>query len=141
MAGIRRFEEIEAWQVARRLTKAVYTYSKKGSFARDFGLRDQIQRASVSIMSNIAEGFEREGAGEFSQFLGIAKGSAAEVRSQLYVALDQNYVTPKEFDELFAMTESTRKLIAAIPARMEAQPMRFLRTTEPGAWPTGREVG
>jgi four helix bundle protein len=127
MAGIRRFEEIEAWQLARRLTQAVYGYSKRGSFARDFGLKDQIRRASVSVMSNIAEGFEREGAAEFSQFLAIAKGSAAEVRSQLYVALDQGHLTKTEFEELFAMAESTRRLIAGFQKYLKSPKMRGQR--------------
>ena len=89
MATIQRFEEIEAWQVARELTRSVYECSKSGSFAKDFALRDQIRRAAISVMSNIAEGFERGGNAEFIQFLSIAKGSAAEVETQLYVALDQ----------------------------------------------------
>ena len=129
MAGIRRFEEIEAWQLARRLTQAVYACSSKGSFARDFGLKDQIRRASVSIMSNIAEGFERGGAAEFSQFLAIAKGSAAEVRAQLYVALDQGHLTQAEFDEVFAVAESTRKLIAGFQKYLKAPKMRGQRFT------------
>ena len=76
MATFQTFEDIEAWQKARELTKEVYRISKHGSFLKDFGLRDQIRRASVSVMSNIAEGFERDGSGEFSQFLSVAKGSA-----------------------------------------------------------------
>ena len=86
MSTFRRFEDIEAWQKARELTKVVYQLSGRGHFAKDFGLRDQIRRASVSIMANIAEGFERDGTGEFIQFLAIAKGSAAEVLSHAYVA-------------------------------------------------------
>jgi four helix bundle protein len=88
MATLRQFEDIEAWQKARELTRAVYDCSKVGLFSRDFGLRDQMRRASVSVMSNIAEGFERGGKGEFVQFLAMAKGSAGEVEAQLYVALD-----------------------------------------------------
>src|SRR3990172_8363764 len=92
MATIQSFEEIEAWQKARELTRAVYACSGQGAFSRDFGLRDQIRRAAVSIMSNIAEGFERGGSAEFVQFLAIAKGSASEVEAQLYVAFDQGYI-------------------------------------------------
>ena len=91
MATFKTFEEISAWQKARELTKEVYKVTTHGAFGRDYGLRDQIRRASVSIMSNVAEGFERSGTGEFGHFLSTAKGSAGEVRSQLYVALDQEY--------------------------------------------------
>lgn len=88
MAKIERFEDIEAWQLAREATTLVYEISSKGEFARDFALRDQIRRSTASIMSNIAEGFERDGDREFLQFIAIAKGSCGEARSQLYVALD-----------------------------------------------------
>src|SRR5436190_491568 len=97
MSSIERFEDIEAWKKARRLTKLVYDASNEGQFARDFGLRDQIRRASVSTMSNIAEGFERGGDQEFIHFLSMAKGSCGETRSQLYVALDQGYLTQDKF--------------------------------------------
>jgi len=89
MAGIQRFEDLEAWKTARELVKDVYRISKNQGFAHDFGLRDQICRSSVSIMSNVAEGFERDGDKEFCNFLSIAKGSAGETRSLLYVALDR----------------------------------------------------
>src|SRR2546430_15190803 len=98
MNKIEKFEDIIAWQRARVLTKEIYASAKVGPFARDFGLRDQIQRASVSTMSNIAEGFERGGDREFVQFLSNSKGSCGEVKSQLYVALDQAYVTQTIFE-------------------------------------------
>jgi four helix bundle protein len=101
MAKITRFEEIESWKRARLLTKKIYDCIKEPRFAKDFGLKDQISRASVSTMSNIAEGFERGGNQEFIQFLAVAKGSIGEVRSQLYVALDQQYVTEARFGELY----------------------------------------
>jgi four helix bundle protein len=88
MAEIKRFEDIEGWKEARELVSAIYAVSSKGSFAKDSELRDQIRRAAVSVMSSIAEGFERGGDKEFSQFLSLAKASCGEVRSQLYVALD-----------------------------------------------------
>src|SRR5229473_8394597 len=103
MPTFQSFEEIEAWQKARELTREVYAVSDEGPFARDFGLRDQMRRASVSILSNIAEGFERSGTGEFVQFLSAAKGSAGEVRAQLYVALDQGYIEAEKFRELSAL--------------------------------------
>lgn len=100
MATFKKFEDIKAWKRARELTRKIYNASNQERFARDFGLRDQIRRAAVSIMSNIAEGYDRNGTGEFIQFLAIAKGSAAEVQSQLYVAFDQTYIDRAEFDEL-----------------------------------------
>lgn len=112
MATIQNFEEIEAWQKARELTRAVYACSGKSAFAKDFALRDQIRRAAVSIMSNIAEGFERGGTAEFTQFLAIAKGSTGEVEAQLYAALDQGYITEEEFNSIRALASSTKKLIA-----------------------------
>ena len=99
MSSFQRFEDIEAWQKARELTKAIYAMSNDGQFARDFGLRDQIRRASVSIMSNIAEGFGRGGNKEFIQFLSTAKGSASEVQAQLYVALDAGYINQDQFQK------------------------------------------
>ena len=113
MATIRRFEDLDAWQKARELVRFVYAYAGSGRFAKDFGLRDQIRRAAVSVMSNIAEGFERGGSAEFRQFLAIAKGSAGEVEAQLYVALDQGYITRDEFDEVKALASSAKKLLAA----------------------------
>ena len=112
MTTVNRFEDIEAWQKARELTKEVYAHSGMGQFAKDYGLRDQIRRAAVSIMSNIAEGFERSGSAEFSQFLSIAKGSAGEVEAQLYVALDQQYINEKQFESIKDMITSTKRLIA-----------------------------
>jgi four helix bundle protein len=92
MPTIARFEDVAAWQGARALVKAIYHATGQGAFARDYGLRDQIQRAAVSIMSNIAEGFERNSDTEFRRFLTIAKASAGEVRSLLYVAADLEYI-------------------------------------------------
>jgi len=99
---IERFEDIEAWQLARDLTRGVYGVTKEGCFARDYGLRDQIQRASGSIMHNVAEGFDSGSNAELIRFLGYAQRSCTEVQSQLYVALDQRYVTQVQFTELYA---------------------------------------
>jgi len=112
MNKIERFEDIIAWQKARALTKEVYTVTKIGPFLKDFGLKDQIQRSSVSTMANIAEGFERGGDKEFIQFLSNSKGSCGEVRSHLYVALDQEYITQDKFDHLYASSVEVSRLIS-----------------------------
>lgn len=114
MATFQSFEEIEAWQKARQLTKEIYEVSNKNLFARDFGLRDQIRRASSSIMSNIAEGFERGGKKEFVQFLSIAKGSAGEVKSNLYIALDQKYIDKETFDRLQSLSDEIIRMIGGL---------------------------
>ena len=97
---VEHFEDLEIWKEARRLTKEIYRLTSEPKFSRDFGLRDQTQRAAVSIMSNIAEGFERSGNQEFAQFLYVAKGSCGEIRSQLYVAVDQGYIATTESEQL-----------------------------------------
>ena len=111
MARIEKFEDIEAWQKARELTREIYRLTNQGAFAKDFGLRDQIRRAAVSIMSNIAEGFDRGGNREFVQFLYIAKGSAAEVQAQLCVALDAQYVSQKQFRKLYELANDTSRVL------------------------------
>ena len=100
MAKFQRFEDIEAWKAARKLTNRIYDCSMEGEFSRDFAFRNQIRRASVSILSNIAEGFERDGNKEFLQYLSVAKGSGGEVRTQLYLAHGRNYITEQQFKEL-----------------------------------------
>ena len=111
MAKIERFEDVEAWKLARESTKLIYEVSSAGDFSRDFGLKDQIRKSSVSVMSNIAEGFERDGDKEFIHFLSIAKGSCGEARSQLYVALDQDYITREQFDAAYcSMFETGRRI-------------------------------
>lgn len=114
MATFKKFEEIEAWKKARELTKRIYALSRSGAFSKDFGLRDQIRRASVSTMSNIAEGHDRSGTGEFIQFLATAKGSAAEVKSRLYVALDQKYMDERTFREISDLATETGNMIAGL---------------------------
>jgi four helix bundle protein len=111
MAMIEKFEDIIAWQEARILTQSIYKTTRREPFARDFGLRDQIQRASVSSMSNIAEGFDCESKAEFGRFLGIARRSAVEVQSLLYVALDVEYLTSNEFAQLYEQARKTKALI------------------------------
>ena len=114
MAKITRFEDIESWKKARELAKSVYGITLKDRFSRDFGLRDQIRRAAVSVLSNIAEGFERDGDREFIQFLSLAKGSCGEVRAQLYVALDQEYLDEEEFEALSASAVEISRMISGL---------------------------
>lgn len=116
MAKVERFEELIAWQKARVLTREVYLATQKGQFARDYGLANQIQRAAVSIMSNIAEGFERTHRKEFHQFLLVAKASCAEMRSQLYVAFDVGYLTQQEFERLLSLAEEVGRIIGGLRA-------------------------
>ncbi len=120
-ARIERFEELIAWQKARVLTREIYEITRRGAFARDFGLSGQIQRAAVSIMSNIAEGFERGGRGEFHQFLSTAKASCAEVRSQLYVALDVGYLEEQTFHTLLRQAEEVARIIGGLRASVDKQ--------------------
>lgn len=101
MSKVERFEDLKVWQAARDAVTAVYQLSSTSSFSRDYALRDQIRRAAVSVPSNVAEGFSRHSNKEFIQFLFIAKGSAAEVQSQLYLALDQKYISQEEFDDVY----------------------------------------
>lgn len=108
MATITRFEDIRAWQVARELTRKIYTISAKGTFSRQYTLRDQICRAALSPMSNIAEGFGRNSDREFVNFLGYASGSAHEVQSQLYVALDLAHLSQEEFTDLYELADETK---------------------------------
>ena len=110
-----------SWQKARILTKEIYQVTGKGKFSKDFGLSGQIQKASVSIMSNIAEGFERGGRGEFHQFLSIAKGSAAEVRSQLYVALDVGYLEKRDFNKIMKKAEEVGRIVGGLRASVDKQ--------------------
>ena len=115
------FEGLIAWQQARVLTKAIYKIARKGDFAKDFGLREQIQRASVSIMFNIAEGYERGNRNEFHQFLVIAKGSCAEVRSQLYVAFDVEYISQDDFNTLSQQCRHLSKIISGLKTSIQTQ--------------------
>ena len=121
MGKAEKFEDLIAWQKSRELTKHIYRVTNEGNFSRDYGLRDQIRRASVSIMSNLAEGFERGGRAEFHQFTVIAKASCAEVRSQLYVALDAEYITPEIFNSLFNMAEEVSKILGGLRASLKKQ--------------------
>jgi four helix bundle protein len=111
MAMISRFEDIEGWQEARKLVKMIYKLTGAGAFAKDFGLRDQIQRAAVSAMTNIAEGFDCDSKVEFARFLGIARRSAVEVQSLLYAAFDVQYITEAQLREHYEQARATKALI------------------------------
>ena len=119
LSKIDRFEDLIAWQKARELTRVFYEVTRRGALARDLGLARQIQRAAVSIMSNIAEGFERRGRREFQQFLFTAKGSCAEVRSQLYVAFDIGYLEETDFCKLLAQAEEVGRVVGGLRASIE----------------------
>ena len=114
MATINRFEDVLAWQKARAATKKIYKATSDGGFSKDFGLRDQIRRSSVSIMANIAEGFGRRSDKEFSNFLNFAHGSVAETQSHLYVALDLGYIEETEFAELYLMLDEVSKMLMGL---------------------------
>ena len=111
MGLIQRFEDIQAWQEARILVKMVYVLTNKENLANDYGMKDQIRRATVSAMTNIAEGFDCESKLEFARFLGIARRSAVEVQSLLYAALDADYITKNEFDLHYEQARKTKALI------------------------------
>jgi four helix bundle protein len=119
MAGFKKFEEIQAWQKARKATKLVYEITSDADFARDFSLRDQVRRASVSIMANIAEGQGRNSDKEFANFLNIAHGSIAETQSHLYIALDLGYLNPDNFTQVYNLLDEV--------ARMTMSLMKHLR--------------
>jgi four helix bundle protein len=122
MSLITRFEDIRAWQEARKLTKQIYALTRIGDFAKDFGLRDQIQRAAVSAMTNIAEGFDCESKPEFARFLSIARRSAVEVQSLLYTALDADYIDDNTFNQLYAQAEKTKALIGGFRHSLQNRP-------------------
>ncbi len=121
MARIERFEEIEAWKQARMLTKAVYRVTRSGSLHEDLGLRDQLQRAAVSTMANIAEGFDGGSNREFIKFLGYTFRSATEVQSHLYVALDQGYIAQRDFDSIYELTVQVKSLVRGFTRYLPSQ--------------------
>ncbi|MGD0264935.1 MAG: four helix bundle protein [Candidatus Methylomirabilota bacterium] len=122
MAGIEKFEDIEAWKEARELTGEVYRATKAKAFDRDIGLREQLRRASVSVMANIAEGFDCRSDREFVKFLGYSMRSASELQSHLYVALDQEYLSRESFSRLYKRSTKVKNLIGGF--------IRYLRSGE-----------
>jgi four helix bundle protein len=119
MPLIKRFEDIIAWQEARKLVKDIYKITNEGAFARDFGMRDQIQRAAVSVMSNIAEGFDCDSHVEFARFLGYSRRSAVEVQSLLYAALDIGHINKATFDSEYQQAEKTKAIIGGLKTSLK----------------------
>lgn len=132
MTTAKKFEDLDVWQRAKDLTNLVYKHSTDGTFSRDFGLRDQMRRAAVSIMSNIAEGFESQTQAMFIKYLAHAKGSAGELRAQLYIARDQQYVAEESFSEMFSLAEICSKQLSRFIQYLESQP-NARRVREDGA--------
>jgi len=129
--AVKNFEDLNVWKQARQLTQEVYRLTKTEKFRKDFGLRDQIRRATISVMSNIAEGFERGGNQEFVQFLYVAKASCGEVRSQLYVALDQGYATANDSEKLLQLFRRLSGMISNLITYLRESDMKgekFIRS-------------
>jgi four helix bundle protein len=120
VATFKKFEEIQAWQKARLVTTLIYELTTESNFSRDFGLRDQIRRASVSIMANIAEGHGRRSDKEFANFLNMARGSASEVQSHLYVALDLTYINQDSFSKLYDLLEKISRMTMPLSQRLRS---------------------
>ena len=128
---IERFEDIEAWQLARELTRNVYCLTKKAEFARDYGLKRQIQDAAGSSMHNIAEGFDSESNAEFIRFLRYAKRSCTEVQSELYVAFDEEYILSNEFKDVYEQAKRTRAAIRGFINYLKKYEKRKAANLEP----------
>jgi four helix bundle protein len=124
MATFKKFEDIEAWQHARQLCKEVHVFTVRPSFSKDFGLVKQIKKSSGSVMDNIAEGFDREGNAEFKQFLAISKGSCGETQSQLYRALDCNYISNEEFRTTYETAETTKAKIKGLMTYLQSSDLK-----------------
>lgn len=122
MPTITRFEDISAWQTSRKLANVIYDLSGQGPFERDFGMKDQIRRAAVSVMSNIAEGFESQTQRLFITFLGRAKASAGEVRSQLYIALDRGYISQEQFSAACDLADKSSRQLYRFISYLETTP-------------------
>lgn len=129
MAAITKFEDLIAWQEARTLVKMVYKLTSDGSFSKDFGMRDQIQRASVSAMTNIAEGFDCESTAEFTRFLGFARRSAVEVQSLLYAALDVEHIKQDVFRSYYEQAKKCKALIGGLKQGILRNPRRANSTS------------
>ena len=124
MPTIDNFEDLKVWQLARQLTSKIYTLARQNDFAKDYGFRDQICRSAVSIVSNIAEGFERRTNSQFQHFLDIANGSAGELRAQLYIALDLAYITPDQFRDAHTDTVTIGKMLTSLIRHLRSSPTK-----------------
>src|SRR5207253_9131525 len=131
MASIKRFEEIIAWRKAKELVREIYKICCDGKFSRNFGLKDQICRAAVSVMSNIAEGFGRKSGKDFAHFLDVARGSGLEAQSLLYVARDLNYIKKDDFERLYRLAEETISLIGGFTSYLRRSAPRRTPNSEP----------
>ncbi|GAB3894766.1 four helix bundle protein [Larkinella knui] len=127
MAKINRFEDLEVWKLARKLSHDVFRLTQEGSFSKDFELKNQINRASGSIMDNIAEGFGRGNRAEFILFLGYSTGSSTEVKSQLYRALDRKHISQEQFDLFYSTTDRTGKMLFGLIQALKKSPVRGLK--------------
>lgn len=127
MASFSRIEEINAWVKARELCNVIYRLTNEESFSKDYSLKNQIDRSCGSVMDNIAEGFERGGKNEFINFLGIARGSLGEVKSQLYRAFDRNHISKETFDNTFAVAEEAGKMITGLITYLNQSDIRGLK--------------
>jgi len=132
MTSVERFEDLDVWKRARALANLVYSISEEGAFARDFSFRDQMRRAAVSILSNIAEGFENRTQALFVDYLGRAKASAGELRAQAYLALDRHYVNEKQFEQIQNEAQVCSRQIVGLIRYLESVP-NSRRVREPGA--------
>ena len=128
---VNRFEDLDVWKMARELSKGIYLLSISSGLKNDFSLRDQIARSAGSVMDNIAEGFERGGRKEFIQFLSYSKGSAGEVRSQLYRMLDKQYLTPIEFERLLGKVETISKMLSSLISYLKTSEIKGFKFQEP----------
>jgi len=138
--SVSHYEDLEIWKSARTLTRAVYRETRRAPFCKDYGLVDQIRRSSVSVMSNIAEGYERDGNQELTQFLSIAKGSCGEVRCQLYVALDQEYISKTVFADLVDLSKKLSIMINNFMRYLKGTPMRGVKFKKAPYKPMKEEV-
>ena len=130
--AVKNFEDLNVWKQARQLTQEIYRLTKTEKFLKDFGLRDQIRRAAIPVMSNIAEGFERGGNQEFVQFLYVAKASCGELRSQLYITLDQGYATANDIEKLLQLFRRLSGMISNLITYLRESDMKgekFIRST------------
>lgn len=122
MTSVERFEDLDVWKRARALANLIYDFSESGTFARDFGLRDQMRRAAVSIMSNISEGFESQTQATFIRYLSHAKASSGELRAQLYLALDRKYISPEQFEQAADMATICSRQITKFSQYLQSRP-------------------